>query len=128
MSYLEGHRQRLRDRFNGTGLGAFEDHEVVELLLTYAIPRRDVKPIARSLLDRFGSLAGVLDADPRHLGEVEGVGPTAATLLHLVPALTRRYLRTAGATGRGSTASRTSPPSPSTSSPPTPTRSSWSWG
>ena len=93
MSYLEGHRQRLRDRFNGTGLGAFEDHEVVELLLTYAIPRRDVKPIARSLLDRFGSLAGVLDADPRHLGEVEGVGPTAATLLHLVPALTRRYLR-----------------------------------
>ena len=60
MSYLEGHRQRLRDRFNGSGLGAFEDHEVLELLLTYAILRKDVKPIARALLDRFGSLSNIL--------------------------------------------------------------------
>jgi len=93
MSYLEGHRQRLRDRFNGSGLGAFEDHEVVELLLTYAVPRKDVKPIARALLDRFGSLSNVFDAPPAELTTADGVGDAGATLLHLVPALTRRYLR-----------------------------------
>ncbi|MCB9617722.1 MAG: DNA repair protein RadC [Sandaracinus sp.] len=93
MSYLEGHRQRLRDRFNGSGLGAFEDHEVLELLLTYAVPRKDVKPIARGLLDRFGSLSNVLDAPTVELTKVDGVGDTGATLLHLMPSLTRRYLK-----------------------------------
>lgn len=93
MSYLEGHRQRLRDRFNATGLGAFEDHEVLELLLTYAVPRKDVKPIARALLDRFGSLSNALDAPTAEITKVDGVGDTGATLLHLMPALTRRYLR-----------------------------------
>jgi DNA repair protein RadC len=93
MSYLEGHRQRLRDRFNGSGLGAFEDHEVLELLLTYAIPRKDVKPIARALLDRFGSLSNTLDSKAEDLASVEGVGQNAATLLHLMPGLTRKYLR-----------------------------------
>jgi len=92
MSYLEGHRQRLRDRLKSSGLEAFEDHEVLELILTYAIPRRDVKPIAHELLRRFGTLANVLDASPEELGQVEGVGDTAAVLLHLVPRLTRRYL------------------------------------
>jgi len=93
MSYLEGHRQRLRDRFNASGLGAFEDHEVLELLLTYAVPRMDVKPIARALLDSFGSLSNVLDAPTADLTKVDGIGATGATLLHLMPALTRRYLR-----------------------------------
>jgi DNA repair protein RadC len=93
MSYLEGHRGRLRDRFNESGIGAFEDHEVLELLLTYAVPRKDVKPIAHSLLDRLGSLANVLDAPTAELVKVEGVGETGATLIHLMPALTRRYLR-----------------------------------
>jgi len=93
MSYLEGHRQRLRDRFNRSGLGAFEDHEILELLLTYAVPRKDVKPIARGLLDRFGSLSNVLDAPTAELTKVDGVGDTGATLLHLMPSLTRRYLR-----------------------------------
>jgi len=93
MSYLEGHRQRLRGRFNASGLGAFEDHEVLELLLTYAIPRKDVKPIGRALLDRFGSLSNALDAATVDLTSVEGVGENGATLLHLMPALTRRYLR-----------------------------------
>src|SRR5690606_40796775 len=51
MSYLDGHRQRLRDRFNGSGLGAFEHHEVLELLLTFVVPRKDVKPIAHALLE-----------------------------------------------------------------------------
>lgn len=93
MSYLDGHRQRLRTRFLQSGLAALEDHEVLELLLTYAIPRRDVKPVARALLDHFGSLAGVLDAHADQLREVDGIGDTAAVLLHLVPPLTRRYLR-----------------------------------
>lgn len=93
MSYLEGHRQRLRDRFNGSGLGAFEDHEILELLLTYAVPRKDVKPIAHALLERFGALSNVLDAPTAELTSVDGVGATGATLLHLMPALTRRYLR-----------------------------------
>jgi len=93
MSYLEGHRQRLRDRFNASGLGAFEDHEVLELLLTYAIPRKDVKPIGRALLDRFGTISNVLDAATADLTSVDGVGQSGATLLHLMPALTRRYLR-----------------------------------
>ncbi|NCA71730.1 MAG: DNA repair protein RadC [Sphingobacteriia bacterium] len=93
MSYLEGHRQRLRDRFNGSGLGALEDHEVLELLLTYAVPRKDVKPIARGLLDRFGTLSNVLDAPTAELTQQTGVAAAGATLLHLMPALTRRYLR-----------------------------------
>ncbi len=93
MSYLEGHRQRLRDRFNGSGLGAFEEHEVLELLLTYAVPRKDVKPIAHALLERFGSLSNTLDAKAADLVTVDGVGESAATLLHAMPALTRRYLR-----------------------------------
>lgn len=93
MSYLEGHRQRLRDRFNASGLGAFEDHEVLELVLTYAVPRKDVKPIAHALLECFGSLSNVLDAPTSELVNVAGVGETGATLLHLMPGLTRRYLR-----------------------------------
>lgn len=57
-----GHRQRLRERFSdGYGIG-MQDYEILELLLTYAIPRRDVKPIAKNLISRFGSLNGVLDA------------------------------------------------------------------
>lgn len=93
MSYLEGHRQRLRDRFNTSGLGAFEDHEVLELLLTYAVPRKDVKTIAHALLERFGSLSNVLDAPTAELVTVDAIGEMGATLLHLMPGLTRRYLR-----------------------------------
>ena len=93
MSYLAGHRQRLRDRFNGNGLGPFEDHEVLELLLTYAVPRKDVKPIAHALLERFGSLSNALDAKAADLAAVDGIGESAATLLHLMPASSRRYLR-----------------------------------
>jgi DNA repair protein RadC len=93
MSYFEGHRQRLRDRFNESGLSAFEDHEVLELLLTYVVVRKDVKPIAHALLERLGSLSNVLDAPAAELMEVNGIGETGATLLHLMPALTRRYLR-----------------------------------
>jgi DNA repair protein RadC len=87
----EGHRARLRRRFTEEGLDGFEDHQVLELVLFYAIPRRDTNEIAHLLLRRFGSLSGVLEADPADLSHVEGVGDGAAALLSLLPALTRRY-------------------------------------
>jgi len=86
-----GHRARLRKRFIAEGLDAFEDHQVIELLLFFAIPRRDTNDLAHLLLRRYGSFSALLDADPVDLAQTEGVGEAAATLLSLVPALTRRY-------------------------------------
>jgi len=86
-----GHRQRLRDRYARAGFDGFAPHEVLELLLTYAIPRRDTKPIARALLGRFGSLAGVLAAEKAELMAVPGIGEQAATLLTMLLPLMRLY-------------------------------------
>lgn len=88
-----GHRDRLRSRFARDGLDGFDDHQVLELLLFYAIPRVDTNPIAHRLLDRFGSLAAVLEADRADLASVPGVGPAAAALLSMVPQISRRYLQ-----------------------------------
>ncbi len=87
----DGHRKRLRERFEQSGLDAFHDHEVLELLLTYAIPRRDVKPLAKALLSEFGGLSAVLDAPLASLKQVNGVGDHAASLLTLTPKLLERY-------------------------------------
>ncbi len=88
----EGHRERLRERFERSGLQGFHDHEVLELALTYVIPRRDVKPIARALLEKFGgNLADVFDAPRQALQEVAGVGAAAALLVNLIPRLLERY-------------------------------------
>lgn len=89
-----GHRARMRQKFARGGLDAFLEHEVLEFLLTYALPRKDTKPLAWALLKRFGSLAGVLDAPPEKLLEVDGIGPNAAQLISLVRALFNRYART----------------------------------
>ena len=86
-----GHRERLRERFLRDGMDSLEDHVVLELLLCYAIPRRDVNQLAHDLIRRFGSLSGVLDAEASALQQVPGVGENAAVLLHLIPALCRRY-------------------------------------
>ncbi len=86
-----GHRERLRQKFNERGVDAFLPHEVLELLLTYVIPRKDTKPIAWALLKKFGSLAAVLDADEKQLCEVDGIGPQAAQFLHLVRAVLKNY-------------------------------------
>ncbi len=91
----EGHRARLRQRFRHAGLDAFAPHETLELLLTYAIPRRDTKPIAYALMDRFGSLHAVLQAAPEELMLVEGLGENAATLISLMTPLFRAYRRSA---------------------------------
>nr|VFK20038.1 MAG: DNA repair protein RadC [Candidatus Kentron sp. LPFa] len=87
----QGHRERLKNRFLSEGLDSFEDHQVLELVLFQVLQRRDTNPIAHRLLDRFGSLSAVLEADPRDLASVEGVGKHAATFLSLLPAVTRRY-------------------------------------
>ncbi|MBI2840460.1 MAG: DNA repair protein RadC [Acidobacteria bacterium] len=79
-----GHRNRLRQRFLCAGAAAFSDHELIELLLTYAIPRRDVKPLAKQLLAKCGSIAGVLGAPSEVLLGVPGVGPSAVALIRLV--------------------------------------------
>jgi DNA repair protein RadC len=86
----DGHRERLRQRFSEHGPDVFADHELLELLLTYAIPRRDTNETAHKLLQRFGSLAGVFAADAASLQTVDGVGPAAAQLLQLEAAIRRR--------------------------------------
>ena len=86
-----GHRQRVKQRFRDEGLEHFEESHALELLLFYAVPRRDTKPIARRLLDAFGSYAKVLEADMDALCKVEGVGQGTATYIKLVHASSRYY-------------------------------------
>ncbi len=88
-----GHRARLRTRMMGGGVDALGDHEIIEYLLMTAIPRRDVKPIARTLLSRFGSLAGVFNADPAALAAHSGMGETSAAALKIVALAARRLAR-----------------------------------
>ncbi len=87
-----GHRKRLRDRFQKNGTEGMHDYEILELLLTYAIPRKDVKPWAKDLIKHFGSFSGVLDASQKELEEVDGVGPASATLIRLVKEACGVYL------------------------------------
>ena len=84
MHTAEGHRQRVKDRFRKEGLDSFDEVHALELLLFYAIPQRDTKPLARSLLDRFGSLPLVLEAPMDELMTVPGVGENVATFLSLI--------------------------------------------
>jgi len=86
-----GHRERLRKRFLKDGLDAFEDHQILELLLFHVIPRGDTNPIAHRLIKRFGSLSAVLEADPKDVAGVEGIGEKAAAFLSIIPQVTRRY-------------------------------------
>ena len=90
MSIHDGHRQRLKDRFLREGLDGFTDVQVLELLLFYVVPRKDTNPIAHALVDRFGSLARVLDASVLKLTEVNGISDNGATFLKLVREIERR--------------------------------------
>lgn len=83
----EGHRKRLRQRFDQVGLDGFSEHEILELILFQVIPRRDTNPLAHSLIDRFGSLAEVLDASKDELMQVSGVGESVASFLSLFSAV-----------------------------------------
>lgn len=88
----DDHRSRVRRRALREGLRHFEPHEILELLLFYAIPRKDTNPIGHRLLDRYQTLAGVFDADYQDLVKQEGLGETSAMLLKLIPELARMYL------------------------------------
>ncbi len=94
-----GHRQRLRNRFLQGGSRALQDYELLELLLTFAIPYSDVKPLAKQLIQHFGSFTRVLDATPEALMEVQGVRDYAATLIRLVKSSSPGRCRRSGCPG-----------------------------
>ncbi len=87
-----GHRQRLKEKFIHTGGEGLHDYEMLELLLTYALPRRDVKPLAKELIKRFDGLAGVLDASPEELEKIKTLGRGPAVLIKLAKTLTEQYM------------------------------------
>ena len=90
MGIHDGHREKMRRRYLETGLEGFADHEALELLLYYAIPRRDTNPIAHALMERYGTLSAVLSAPVEDLQKVEGIGGSAAVLLSLVSRINRK--------------------------------------
>ena len=89
--HRQGHRSRLRARLNKAGRDAFADYELLELLLTYALPRRDTKVLAKNLVERFGSLTAVMDQPGDRLLEVPGVGPQTVTFLLAIRSAMSRY-------------------------------------
>ena len=91
MSIHNGHRQRLKARFRKEGLDNFDELHVLELLLFYCIPRVDTNPLAHRLLDQFGSLAAVLEANPEELEKVAGVSEVTSTFLSLLTQVGRYY-------------------------------------
>jgi len=93
--HTDGHRRRIKDTFKQQGLAAFHDYEVLELLLTWCIVRKDVKPTAKNLIKRFASFQGVLDAPLEELQQVEDIGEHSALLLKLIRACCDYYLAAA---------------------------------
>lgn len=92
-SGYEGHRRRLRDRFEKGGIEGFSNYEFVELLLTLVLPRGDVKPLAKRLIERFKNLRGILDAPIEELREVRGIGTVTPVALQIVRAAADLYLQ-----------------------------------
>lgn len=94
MPHYVGHRERLRERFFNAGSDALPDYELLELTLFAAVPRRDVKPLAKALIARFGGFAEVIAAPRERIMEVEGVNIAVATHLKIVDAAARRLAKT----------------------------------
>lgn len=92
MSVHEGHRERLKENFKKNGLDSFNDVNALELLLFYAIPRKNTNDTAHALLNRFGSLSGVFKASVRELCDVDGIGESAALLITMLPQMMRRCI------------------------------------
>jgi DNA repair protein RadC len=88
-----GHRKRLKQKFLTAGIEAFHEYEVVEFLLTCAIPRKDVKPPAKELLRKFGSLKGIVDAEIGDLARISGVGKDSASVIKFLKELAALYLK-----------------------------------
>jgi DNA repair protein RadC len=91
--HYHGHRERLRERFRGAGADALSDYELLEMVLFRALPRRDVKPLAKSLIGRFGSFAEAVHAPEARLREVSGLGDAAITEIKLIAAASSRVAR-----------------------------------
>ncbi len=89
----EGHRKRLRDKFLSSGLAGFHDYEVIELLLTLGTPRKDCKDAAKAALKKFKTFQGVLEASPKSLCEVKGIGAKNLFGIKLIKAAADRYLK-----------------------------------
>jgi len=89
----EGHRQRVRARVLAEGLDAFEDHQVLELILFYCIPMKDTNEIAHTMIKEFGSIASLFEAQPEDIAKRCKVSLNTAIFLSLVPSLSRRYLK-----------------------------------
>lgn len=87
----EGHRERVKNRYLKEGLDSFEDHQVLELLLFFSIPRCDTNETAHRLMKKYGSLSAVFEADVSDLMKTEGIGKNSAILLSLIPSLARKY-------------------------------------
>lgn len=92
-SYIRDHRKRLRERFMDGGAQALPDYELLELVLFRAIPRRDVKPLARALLDQFGDFNGVMSAPETRLAQVNGIGDAVICELKIIEAAAQRLSR-----------------------------------
>ncbi|HSG36932.1 MAG TPA: DNA repair protein RadC [Paracoccaceae bacterium] len=92
-SYIADHRKRLRERFMAGGAAALPDYEMLELVLFRAIPRQDVKPLARRLIDRFVDFNGVISASPARLAETDGVGEAVICELKIIEAAAQRLAR-----------------------------------
>ena len=91
--HYHGHRQRLRERFRSAGADALSDYELLEMILFAAQPRRDMKPLAKALLKRFGSFAEVVHAPETLLREFDGMGEASVTQLKLIAAAATRIAR-----------------------------------
>lgn len=89
----DDYRKRMRDKYIENGLAVFADHEIIEFLLYYAIPRKDVNPLAHQLLSHFGSVSAVLEASVDSLTQIEGIGENTATFIHFLFDLFTRYNR-----------------------------------
>ena len=92
-AHYVGHRMRLKTRFREAGGDALADYELLELILFRAIPQRDVKPLAKKLIERFGSFAEALAAPPPRLAEVEGMSESAVTEFKIVEASAKRFAK-----------------------------------
>ena len=91
--HFHGHRERLRERFRAAGADALSDYELLEMVLFRALPRRDVKPLAKSLIGKLGSFAEVVNAPETRLREVSGLGEAAITEIKLIAAASHRVAR-----------------------------------
>ena len=90
-SVHKDHRKRMRKRFLEQGFEGFADHEILEVILYYAIPRIDTNPLVHRILDEYKTLSNVFDASVKDLSKIEGLGEAGATLLTMIPSLSRLY-------------------------------------